>query len=131
MSTSDLLALRIRQLHKHPEDIKKAALILKKSRMQSKVQFEKRFQRRLQKKDYQSGELVLVRNSPIEASVSRMKTEPRYLGPYQVVKKTQGGAYILQELDGTEHASPYAAFRLLPYISRNDSRLNKLLEKEN
>ena len=128
LSTSDLLALRIRQLQKRPEDIRKAAATLKKARIRSKLQFEKRFSRRLQKKFYNPGDLVLVRNSRIEASLVGMKTEPRYLGPYEVVRRTQRGAYVLQELDGAVHEEHYAAFRLLSYIKRESPRFYEILE---
>jgi hypothetical protein len=130
LSTSDLLALRIRQLHRHQEDIDKAADTLKKARFKSKQQFEQRFRKRLQRKHFQPGELVLVRNSRLESTLARMKTEPRYLGPYAVVKRTKRGVYILAELDGAEHAEHYAAFRLLPYISRGDPVLYRLLPEE-
>ena len=45
MTTSDLLALRIRQLQRHPEDVDRAAKALKKARFTSKEQFEKRYKR--------------------------------------------------------------------------------------
>lgn len=46
------------------------------------------------------------------------KTDNRYLGPYEVVRKNKGGAYLLKELDRTNltHIT-VAAFRLLPYIT--------------
>ena len=130
MSTSDLLAARIRQLQRHPEDIAQATKALRKARFASKEQFEKRYKRRLCRSHYKQGELVLVRNSAIEASVSKTKTEDRYLGPYIVVQQTSGGAYILREPDGTQHMTPYAAFRLLPYKQRNDPEIEDLLSKE-
>jgi hypothetical protein len=56
----------------------------------------------------------------LETSVaSESKTDNRYLGPYEVQWKNRGGAYILQELDGSVWRNgPVAAFRLLPYITR-------------
>ena len=41
MSTSDLVALRMQQLSKHPDDVARAAWILKKARFDSKEQFKK------------------------------------------------------------------------------------------
>ena len=125
MATEDLLALRIRQLEKRPEDVEAAANTLKKNRLKSKEQFEKRFLRRLIKDSYPPGTLVLVRNNTIEKSMNR-KHKPRYNGPYEVVRRTTGGSYILQELDGTVWRQGIAAFRIIPYISRRDSRLHDL-----
>jgi transposase InsO family protein len=121
MTTSELLALRIRQLQKHPRDIAHAAEILRKSRFASKQQFEKRFKRRLQQTDHHPGDLVLLRNMKHEGTVSLdLKVTDRYLGPYEVHRKNRGGAYELKELDGTHFKqAPVAAFRLLPYITRN------------
>jgi len=127
LSTSDLLSLRIQQLHRHPSDLEKAAQTLKQARFRSKQQFEKRFHYKLQKKNYGTGELVLVRNSRLEATVAKFKTEARYLGPYEVVRQTLRGNYILKELDGTVHAEQYAAFRIIPYIKRTDPQFQELL----
>jgi hypothetical protein len=121
MTTTELLTLRIRQLSKHDRDIKRASETLRKARFRSKQQFERRFIKKLQREEYKRGELVLVRNVGIEITVgSRRKTDDRYFRPYEVVRKNQGGAYILKELDGTLFRNnPTAAFRLLPYITRS------------
>ena len=47
------------------------------------------------------------------------KTKPRYLGPMVVIRRTQGGSYILGELDGSLSKLRYAAFRLIPYRPRD------------
>ena len=118
MQTEDLLVMRARQLEKHPDDVARAAETLRKARFASKEQFERRFIKRLSRTKYESGELVLVRNTAIEMSHDR-KHKPRYLGPYEVFKRTQGGNYKLKELDGAILQYKYAAFRILPYITRN------------
>jgi hypothetical protein len=114
ISSEDLLALRIQQLEKRNEDVAKAARILRKTRIRSKKQFEKRFAHRLKQKKFNPGDLVLVRNSPIEKELNR-KTKPRYLGPYEVVMRTSKGSYVLKELDGTQSRAGIAGFRLLKY----------------
>jgi RNase H-like domain found in reverse transcriptase/Integrase zinc binding domain len=123
MSTEELLALRIRQLAKHQEDIDSAASTIAKSRFRSKEQFEKHFRRRIQTQTFSSGDLVLVRNSRVEDELNK-KSKPRYLGPYEVVRQTRGGSYVLKELDGTVSRRGVAAFRLLPYHSRNGKPIN-------
>jgi hypothetical protein len=45
MTTTELLALRTRQIEKRPEDLAYAAEILKKSCLQSKAQFNQRYAR--------------------------------------------------------------------------------------
>jgi hypothetical protein len=120
LDTSELLLLRARQIAKHPEDVQRAAETLRKARFASKKQFEQRFIKRLTREKYEPGELVILRNTPVELSLDR-KSEPRYLGPYEVAKRTIKGNYKLKELDGTLLQHTYAAFRILPYISRHHS----------
>ena len=100
MSTEDLLAARIRQLEKRPKDFKRAAQRLRKSRLYSKEQFEKRYHSRMQTKELKPGQMVIVRNMKIEQSLEHKKVEPRYLGPYKIVRRTPGGSYVIEELDG-------------------------------
>lgn len=87
MSRAELIEARTRQLLRLPEDIEKARLILKKSRFRSKQAYEDKFSRRLIQKAYEPEDLVLIRNNPIENSVSiERKTADRYMGPYQVIR---------------------------------------------
>ena len=87
-------------------------------RFASKIQFEQRFQRRLSRDTYEPGELVLVRNTAIEMSHDR-KHQPRYLGPYRIVRQSLGKAYTVAEFDGAVLRQKIGAFRLLPYIKRS------------
>jgi transposase InsO family protein len=119
ISTTDLLAHRIRQLEKREDDLRLAEKRLLKSRFQSKEQFEKHFQHRLHDFDFKPGSLVLVRNSRVEAELDR-KVKPRYLGPFIVIRRNKRGSYTLAELDGSISKRSYAAFRLIPYYRRRD-----------
>ena len=121
MSSAELIQARTRQLLRLPQDIEKARQILSKSRFRSKKAFEKKFTQRLKTDPYQPGDLVLIRNNPIENSVSiERKTADKYMGPYQVQRRTQGGSYALAEMDGTPLQHHVAAFRLIPYVKRQD-----------
>jgi hypothetical protein len=42
------------------------------------------------------------------------------MGPYQIIRQTQGGSYILAEMNGNLLKHHVAAFRLIPYIQRED-----------
>lgn len=118
MSTTDLLTLRIRQLEKRPEDLARAAEAIKKSRFQAKERWERHFARRFLPGDaIKPGSLVLVRNTRIEKHLNR-KQYPRYIGPYEVVRKTRFGSYVLKEMDGTIDRRGKAAYRLMPYNQR-------------
>jgi transposase InsO family protein len=127
--TSELLALRMRQLHKHPQDVERAARILRKARFASKAQFERRFIKRLSRDEYKTGELVLVRNTAIELSHNR-KHQPRYLGPYEVDQKASEKSYTLKDLDGSPFRHRVATSRLLPYISRRHQFMRNLNSKK-
>ena len=40
------------------------------------------------------------------------------MGPYRVVRETRGKAYVLEELNGNVLRTSVAAFRLIPYVKR-------------
>lgn len=108
----------------------KHARYLKRSRIRSKVAYETKFARRLQKESYEPGALVLIRNNPIENTVSiERKTANRYMGPYEVIRRTQGGSYVLKEMNGNMLRHTTAAFRLIPYVQRKE--LNTLVQGHN
>lgn len=125
MSTEELITLRIQQLYRKHANIDQAAEALAQTRLKSKEEFERKYLRRMVVKDHEEGTLVLVRNSKIEKSLNR-KTRPRYLGPYQVVRRTKGGSYILKELDGAVFRQGIAAFRLIPYVTRESQELQTI-----
>lgn len=120
MTSEELLALRIRQLAKRDSDLEQAAEVLRQSRLRSKEEFERRYARRIKKSVFQPGDLVLIRNTRIEKELNR-KTKPRYLGPFEVVRQTQAGSYVVKELDGSTRSQGVAAFRMLPYYPRDGS----------
>ena len=121
MTSAELIEARTRQLLRLPEDIAKARQILRKSRFRSKKAFDDKFARRIRLEAYEPDSLVLIRNNPIEKSVSiERKTANRYMGPYRIIRQTQGGSYILGEMDGSLLRHHVAAFRLIPYVQRQD-----------
>lgn len=125
ITRTDLLAARIKQLLRLPEDVERAARKLAKYRFLSKIDFEARFSRRLQTTPHKEGDLVLIRNSRVEKSLNK-KALNRYFGPFIVHRRTSNGAYVLKELDGTNMRPGWAGYRLLPYKPRDRSLLREI-----
>ena len=119
MTDTELMIARIRQIAKMPDDVARARETLLKSRFHSAVKFEVKFGRRIRYTSFKEGDLVLVRNNPIENTVSiNKKIMNHYMGPYCVVQETRGKAYVLMELNGTPLRTSVATYRLIPYIER-------------
>lgn len=118
ITTSDLIAIRGRQLMKRAKDLAMAKQRVIAARFESIKQFEKQHSAVIKNFVFSPGDLVLIRNTRVEAEASR-KLKPRYLGPMAVVRKTRGGAYILAELDNAVSQTRYAAFRVIPYHARS------------
>jgi hypothetical protein len=73
------------------------------------------------------GDLVLVCNTRIEKELNR-ETKSQYLGPFIVEQQIKGGSYVLKEMNGVLSKYGVAAFRLVPYISRDSSILPSLAD---
>ena len=122
MSTTDLIAMRARQLLKRPEDLVDMRTRIKEYRKTTRAEFIKRHKHTMEDYNLPTGSLVLVRNTRIEMELDR-KAKPRYLGPFIVIRKNYGGAYILAELNGSIWKSAVAAFRVIPYHERSTSAI--------
>ena len=133
MTTADLLAARARQLEKREEDIEMMRQRVYKARKQSAKEFSKKFRNTIHEFNFLPGKLVLVRNSAAEGGLVN-KYFPRYLGPYVVIRQSQGGAYTLAEMDGTISNLKFAAKRVVPYYLRttlNIPSANKSINEAN
>jgi hypothetical protein len=120
-STTDLIIWRARQLQKRTDDLQLIEEKVVKARYNSIKHFEATH--KITDHDFTPGNLVLVRNSRVEAELNR-KTKPRYLGPMVVLRRTTGGSYLLAELDGAVSKLRFAAFRLIPYHPRTKIRIS-------
>jgi hypothetical protein len=120
ITTERLLALRIQQLERLPEDQKIALEKLKAARLGNKERFDKTH--RLRTKSIQIGDWVLVFDSSLEHQYSTLrKSSRRWFGPYVVVATHDNATYTLRELDGTMLKIPVAGKRIKPF-RRRDSR---------
>ena len=121
MSTEDLIRVRTQQLLWLPEDMEKACRTLKNARLMSKKNYERKFAKRLRTTSHEPGDLVLIRNNPIENSVSiQQKTANQYMGPYSIIHQTKGRSYVLAEMDGSLLQHHVTAYRLIPYVQWKD-----------
>ncbi|RDX49695.1 hypothetical protein OH76DRAFT_1455764 [Lentinus brumalis] len=117
VSTTELIGARARALARRQQDLEVIYSKVYDARLAAARQLERDHATTIHDFDFQRGALVLMRNTAIEKSLNR-KMRPRYLGPYVVLSRNRGGAYILCELDGSVLDRPVAAFRLLPYLAR-------------
>ncbi len=115
---TDLLYMRARQLERRDEDIAHLEKRVIASRFRSIGDFERRYANTIHDYNFKPGALVLVLNKKIEEGTNR-KFRPRYFGPMVVVRRSQGGAYYLAELNGAISRLKFAAFRLIPYYARS------------
>jgi len=86
-------------------------------------QFEKKYANSIKTYAFSISDMVLVRNSRVEMSLNR-KAKPRWFGPMIVVRRTEGGSYILAKLDDTVSKLSFAGFRVGPYHARKTLRID-------
>ncbi|KZS86376.1 hypothetical protein SISNIDRAFT_420989 [Sistotremastrum niveocremeum HHB9708] len=131
---NELIGIRARQLQKRPDDLAKMHEQVLKRRHMSALQYSRRFHSSLRTFDFTRGMVVLARNIIIDyLSITIIdkgignKTEPRYIGPYLVIRKTVGGAYVLAELTGAILSTRFSANRLVPLYSRRSKSPDDIL----
>ncbi len=88
---------------------------MSKAKIARLLQYKKDHKAVIRDFDFKPGSLVLVRNTGIESSLDR-KMKARYLGPVVVIRRTQGGSYVVAELNGALWGQKVAQFRVLPYF---------------
>ena len=138
MSWEDLLATRIQQLERKPEDDELAIERLRQARLKNKENFDKKH--RLRKRKIE-GAWVLVYDSSLDNQYSTARKFAKWwFGPYMVRKIEINATYFLAELDGTRLALPITGKRInifkrraaknLEIESRDDVASSIEVEKE-
>ena len=110
----ELITLRAWQLQKQPEDLEEYQHRVTEARKRGLDKFIKENKNRIADYTFAPGSLVLMQNSKVRMSLDG-KMKLRYLGLYVVVCRTQGGSYIITELDGLVAHFRVGAARLLLY----------------
>ncbi|PIL32227.1 hypothetical protein GSI_05472 [Ganoderma sinense ZZ0214-1] len=129
LPTADLIGARARALARRQDDLARIHTQVYHARNEAARTLERKHGASIADFDFKRGALVLMRNTAIEKSLNR-KMRPRYLGPYVVLSRNRGGAYILCELDGSVLDRTIAAFRLYLYDPRHVANvLRRCLEQ--
>jgi hypothetical protein len=119
MSREELLAARIRQLERRPEDVERATEKLRTARLRNKERFDRTH--RLRPKKIEEGDWVLVYDSSLDNQHKAARQfARRWFGRYVVTSVDDNGTYHLAELDGTRITVPVAGKRVKAFKKRHD-----------
>jgi hypothetical protein len=127
ISTAELVGLRAKALAKHIQHIGEMRQRVSAEKIAAVQRYERVHEHTIKDYNFKPGNLILVRNTKVEKSLNT-KMEPRYLGPMVVVRRTQGGSYLVCELNGAMYPGKVAQFRVIPYEARKSIKTSKKIE---
>jgi len=82
------------------------------------LRYEKIIQHTIKDLNFQSGDLVLIRNTEIESSLNK-KMKPRYMGPMIVISRSKGVHISLLKWTVLFYKIKSERFRVIPYFARH------------
>ena len=122
-TTSDLLAMRARQLQRRDQDLEEAVLHLQRMRLEGKERHDEKHG--IRNEELAIGSIVLLHDTRREKDMSQ-KLAFKWLGPYRIHDAVkEKGTYLLEELDGSRLAGTFAGDRLKKFHPRQQLRLDR------
>jgi hypothetical protein len=127
ITTAELVGLRARALAKHTVHVEEIRERMAAVKEKSARDYTEKYQHVIKDYDFGPGDVVLVRNTVDEGSLSG-RNRDRWWGPLIVVRKTKGGAYIVCEFNGAVWQKKIGQFRVIPYEQRKKLTIGKEIE---